>query len=89
MVGQQQKIFTSYGVFAGTGMEKNQDPGSGIFIPDPQHHLRFWLRIIELLVFLEFTSNQHSDFLGSAVLYLRYAKVSAYLLQYIFFLSYV
>jgi hypothetical protein len=46
IVGQQQKFSSSYGAVAGTGMEKNQDPGSGIFIPDPQHPLtRFWLRI--------------------------------------------
>jgi hypothetical protein len=44
--------------------------GSGIHIPDPQHCFRFWLRITSFLVF---TSSHYLDFLGSAVLYLRYA----------------
>jgi hypothetical protein len=29
-------------------MDKNQDPGSGINIPDPQHCLVIWIKKIEL-----------------------------------------
>jgi hypothetical protein len=33
-----QQIFpSSFGAVVGSGMDKNQDPGSGINIPDPQH----------------------------------------------------
>jgi hypothetical protein len=28
---------SSIGAVVGSGMDKNQDPGSGINIPDPQH----------------------------------------------------
>jgi hypothetical protein len=36
--GRTKKCFpSSFGAFVGSGMDKNQDPGSGINIPDPQH----------------------------------------------------
>ena len=35
----------------GSGMGKNQDPGSGINIPDPQHWLGSWIFLNFLLLF--------------------------------------
>ncbi len=52
-----QKISLSFGSIVGsrirdpgTGMDKNQDPGSGMNIPDPQHQLldRFAFQIISV-----------------------------------------
>ncbi len=37
MVGQKHFTPSSSGAVVGSGMDKNQDPGSGINIPDPQH----------------------------------------------------
>jgi hypothetical protein len=33
----QQIFLPSFLAVVGSGMDKNQDPGSGINIPDPQH----------------------------------------------------
>jgi hypothetical protein len=37
--GLKKKSFSPFSLVAvfGSGMDKNQDPGSGINIPDPQH----------------------------------------------------
>jgi hypothetical protein len=37
--GRTKKMYSPsfFGVVVGSGMDKNQDPGSGINIPDPQH----------------------------------------------------
>jgi hypothetical protein len=35
--GYTRIFFHSFGAVVGSGMDKNQDPGSGINIPDPQH----------------------------------------------------
>jgi hypothetical protein len=36
--GSTKKLVpSSFGADFGSGMDKNQDPGSGINIPDPQH----------------------------------------------------
>jgi len=36
--GKTKKMsISSFGAVVGSGMDKNQEPGSGINIPDPQH----------------------------------------------------
>jgi hypothetical protein len=39
MVEQQKFPLSSFGAVVGSGMDNNQDPGSRINIPDPQHWL--------------------------------------------------
>jgi hypothetical protein len=45
----------------GSGMDKNQDPGSGIVIPDPQHCFKVLLSLFFDLAYKESIIEAHAQ----------------------------
>jgi hypothetical protein len=48
MVGEQIFSPSFFGAVVGSRMDKNQDPGFGINIPDPQHWMHVKLHMLNL-----------------------------------------